>query len=86
MLFYGFSDRRNSSTYQVVRALPASEQDEPQYRVRGPEGYDRVISEGQIRVRVTDGNVLAGEVGNHKRRETTYWPSTRAASVTLARP
>ena len=85
MLFYGFSDRRGSSTYEVVRALPASEQDEPQYQVRGPEGYDRVISEGQIRLRVKNPEALASiQPEDARRRQPTLSQLRPSRAVSLA--
>jgi hypothetical protein len=52
MLFYGIADRSNSGIYQIIRSLPASADDERQYQVRAPEGYDRVVGERQIRSRL----------------------------------
>lgn len=87
MLFYGYGDRGGTSIYEVVRALPASAEDERQYQVRGPQGYHRVIGEGQIRFRLHEADALAaGAVGNQRRREPgpAQGGATRTAAVTLA--
>ena len=59
MLFYGFTDRRNPGLYEIVRSLPASPDNERQYQARGPEGYDRVIGERQIRACLSEADVTS---------------------------
>jgi len=62
MLFYGFADRRTSGLYEIVRSLPASPNDERQYQARGPDGFDRVIGEQQIRARFSDPDATSGVI------------------------
>jgi hypothetical protein len=84
-LFYGFALVAVSSIYEIVRRLPTR-----QYQVRGPEGYDRVIGEGQIRSRVhaADRQPDSSErdvVGRNRAVTVNpLWRQTLASEVSLA--
>ncbi|MGO4739191.1 hypothetical protein AB4099_21765 [Bosea sp. 2KB_26] len=52
-LAFGFLDRTGLGQYEILRVLPASENGQRQYRVRGADGHERAIEEFQIRAGVT---------------------------------
>lgn len=85
MLFYGFGDRGSSGIYEIVRCLPAR-----QFQVRGSEGYDRVVGEGQIRARLAavDGPAVGSTDQRDVRRgavtDNPLWRQTPTAEVSLA--
>lgn len=41
----------SSTTFEVVRLLPAAVDGEPRYRVRGTDSIERAVGEGQLLVR-----------------------------------
>lgn len=55
-LSLGFRDRSGVGNYQIIRVLPAGENGQRQYRVRGSDGHERAIEEHQIRGGVTQKN------------------------------
>lgn len=52
-LVFGFLDRTGVGEYEILRVLPAGENGQRQYRVRGSDGHERAIEEYQIRAGVT---------------------------------
>ncbi|GAU84469.1 hypothetical protein [Bosea sp. BIWAKO-01] len=55
-LSFGFRDRSSAGNYRIVRVLPAAENGQRQYRVRGSDGHERAIEEHQIRAGVAEKN------------------------------
>ena len=43
-----FPDRTGTGSYEILRLLPELPDGEPQYRVRGPDKIERVVTEGQL--------------------------------------
>ena len=54
-LSFGFFDQLAAGTYGITRLMPSAMDGEPQYRIKGKDGRERVISEGQI---ARDGQAL----------------------------
>ena len=48
-LNFGFTDRSGAGVYEVVRVLPAAVDGEAQFRVRGPDGFERAVGRRQIK-------------------------------------
>lgn len=47
-LAFGFFDKHAVGTYGIVKLLPSTMGGEPQYRIKGKDGRERVIGEAQI--------------------------------------
>ena len=43
-----FPNPAGTAVYEVVRLMPATENGEPHYRVKGPSGPERAASESQL--------------------------------------
>lgn len=47
-LSFGFADRSGEGDCEIVRVMPARENGERHYRVRGTDGHERAIGSNQI--------------------------------------